>query len=540
MPTLFRDAPFGQCVRLLTGNRVFRYQEEEPGFVLPENLKPQLEIESPPPEPLGDSEKGPQQHSGKTSASDDSDKNLVEWFSPQDPDNPKNWSTGKKVLAIGQICLYTFSALCGSSITAPAENIFVERYGASPQASGLVLSMYVLGTGCGPLLFSPLSEVPRIGRNLSYMVGLFLCVIITIPAALVNNYPGLVVLRFLQGFLSGPIIATSGASAGDLFAFNKITYAMCVWTIAGYGGPALGPLLSGFAVSDSWRWTMYEMLMLNGLVLVIMFFCMPETNAETILLRRAQRLRKITGNEQLQSQSEIKQGNIHLIRIIGTYLTIPFKATVQDPAIAFVNVYTALVYAIYFSFFESFPLVYIGVYGMSLGMMGVIFLVIVIASVIGAVLYTAILYYHYEPYTLKHGIGVPEHRLIPAVFAAVTLPIGLFLFGWTSRASINWAVPTLGILFYGLAAFVLLQCIVVYLPTSYPRYAASLFAANTFMRNAFAACAVHYARPLFANLGVAKGCSLLGGLSVGCFFGMLALYMYGGKLRARSKFAATY
>ena len=33
-----RDAPFGQLLRWLTGNRVFLYPEERPDFVLPESL----------------------------------------------------------------------------------------------------------------------------------------------------------------------------------------------------------------------------------------------------------------------------------------------------------------------------------------------------------------------------------------------------------------------------------------------------------------------------------------------------------------------
>lgn len=101
---------------------------------------------------------------------------------------------------------------------------------------------------------------------------------------------------------------------------------------------------------------------------------------------------------------------------------------------------------------------------MSLGIMGVVFTCIVIASVFGAAIYCCLLYYIYEPYTLKNGIGVPEHRLLPAVFAAALLPSGLFLFAWASRVSINWVVPTLGIVFFGVAAFVVceLKCLWVY------------------------------------------------------------------------------
>jgi len=46
-----------------------------------------------------------------------------------------------------------------------------------------------------------------------------------------------------------------------------------------------------------------------------------------------------------------------------------------------------------------------------------------------------------------------------------------------------------------------------------------------------------FAHPLFGNLGVAKGVSLLGGLSVIGIIGIWLLYFYGSRLRALSKFA---
>lgn len=49
---------------------------------------------------------------------------------------------------------------------------------------------------------------------------------------------------------------------------------------------------------------------------------------------------------------------------------------------------------------------------------------------------------------------------------------------------------------------------------SYPQYAASLFAGNDFCRAMFAFGAVLFGRPMFVNLGIGKGVSLLGGLSV--------------------------
>lgn len=85
--------------------------------------------------------------------------------------------------------------------------------------------------------------------------------------------------------------------------------------------------------------------------------------------------------------------------------------------------------------------------------------------------------------------------------------------------------------------FVVMQCIFMYVPMSYLKYAASLFASNDFFCSAMACGSVLFSRPMFLNLGVARGVSLLGGLSVLGVIGMFGLYIFGAKLRARSKFA---
>jgi DHA1 family multidrug resistance protein-like MFS transporter len=76
-----------------------------------------------------------------------------------------------------------------------------------------------------------------------------------------------------------------------------------------------------------------------------------------------------------------------------------------------------------------------------------------------------------------------------------------------------------------------------YVPLSYPRYAARLFADNDLARSSMAAGCVLLARPLPINLGVAKGVGVLAGLSTLGIFGMVAIYLAGVTLRARSNFA---
>ena len=85
--------------------------------------------------------------------------------------------------------------------------------------------------------------------------------------------------------------------------------------------------------------------------------------------------------------------------------------------------------------------------------------------------------------------------------------------------------------------FIIIQCMLIYLPFTYPRYAGSLFAANGFARSAFAAGAILFSEPMFSSLGIDGGVSLLGGLTVLCIFGIYAIYFCGATLRRRSKFA---
>ena len=67
------------------------------------------------------------------------------------------------------------------------------------------------------------------------------------------------------------------------------------------------------------------------------------------------------------------------------------------------------------------------------------------------------------------------------------IPISLFIFGWTSRASVHWIVPIIGASLYVLGLYLLFQSALVYLPVSYPHYVASILAGNDFFRSSVAA-----------------------------------------------------
>lgn len=92
----------------------------------------------------------------------------------------------------------------------------------------------------------------------------------------------------------------------------------------------------------------------------------------------------MTGNPNLKSQSEIDQAKMTVNEIVIGNLWRPLQINLQDPAVLFTSVYVALIYAIFYSFFEVFPIVYGAAgYGMNLGELGLVFLCISVGVMIG-------------------------------------------------------------------------------------------------------------------------------------------------------------
>lgn len=253
-----RDAPLGQLLRYFTNNRLFQYPEEHAGFELPDPWAHMLGTTKLPETKQNGSatpstvttlpsdqntisdttSEKPDVESGhanedKTSYSIAKVANdgtiLVDWYSDHDPDNPQNWSSLRRALIGLVICLYTFVVYLSSAIYSPSTEGVMERFGVSNLKATLGLAMYVLGYGVGPLLFSPLAEIPRIGRNPVYIITFALFFILSFPTAFVNSFAGLIVLRFLQGFFGSPCLATGGASLGDMYGMIHMPLAMIAW-----------------------------------------------------------------------------------------------------------------------------------------------------------------------------------------------------------------------------------------------------------------------------------------------------------------------
>jgi hypothetical protein len=124
---------------------------------------------------------------------------------------------------------------------------------------------------------------------------------------------------------------------------------------------------------------------------------------------------------------------------------------------------------------------------------------------------------HYLGLVKKHNGHPPaEARLIPMMLSCWFIPIGMFIFAWTSYKELHWAGPAMGGFSVGFGFIFLYNAANNYLVDSYQHQAASALAAKTFLRSFWGACSVLFTVQMYDRLGDQWASSLLGFIGLGC------------------------
>ncbi|KAJ8058258.1 hypothetical protein OCU04_012452 [Sclerotinia nivalis] len=579
MKELFRDATAGKVLRLLSGNRILKYPEERSVPADSEKGNPvtwrkylhiqktqnvreygscdepeqgQLLDDKDNDSPSQDGEyvrpSNATQSSDRTRVVNDNgvntknggiDVQIIDWDQTDgvyDSENPQNWSTGKKFFVTFLICLLTFAVYIGSAIYSAGILDVMAKFGVGQVAATAGLTLFVAGYGIGPMLWSPMSEIPQIGRNPVYIGTLIAFVVLQFGVIYARNFAMMLIFRFLTGFFGSPVLATGGASLSDMYAPNKRAYAIAIWGMAAVSGPVLGPLVGGFAAEKKgWTWTIWELTWLSGFALMVLIFLLPETSSANILYRRRLRLTKASGVNNLKSEPEIEADKMTTQDKINMGLIRPFSLTFTEPILFCLNLYIALIYGLLYVWFESFAIVFVEIHGFSLGKEGLAFLGIFVGSLVVIPPFFWYLKKFQEPKFDKNGNIKPEIRLQPAFVGAFCIPICLFWFGWTSKESIHWILPIIGSAFFSIGAFLLFNSVLNYIGDAYPVYAASAYAGNDFMRSCFGAGFPLFANAMFTDLGVPWASSTLAFISVAFIPIPFILYRWGEVIRHKSK-----
>ena len=207
-----------------------------------------------------------------------------------------------------------------------------------------------------------------------------------------------------------------------------------------------------------------------------------------------------------------------------------------EPILSLVTLYQAFIYGILYLVFVSYPIAFREVRHFSLGISGLTYIGLIIGVFIGA----AVVIIHTRTRFAKithanKGIVIPEQRLPLMITGGCILPIGLFIFAWTSNPKIPWPGQVVGSIPVGMGMYmVFVQCF-NYLIDVYLNIANSAIGANTFVRSFFGAGFPLFGPAMYHRLGVAWATSLLGFLGILRIPIPVLFYVYGHRIRSWSK-----
>src|SRR5580700_7045901 len=120
-----------------------------------------------------------------------------------------------------------------------------------------------------------------------------------------------------------------------------------------------------------WRWTFWIGLIFAVVSLPPVLF-LPETYGPVLLARRAARLRRTTSNVHIFAPHELS--NQTLQQLATVVLTRPIRMFFFELIVSATSLYLSLAYGIFYMYFEAYPIIFQGIYEMSPGVSGLMFL----------------------------------------------------------------------------------------------------------------------------------------------------------------------
>ncbi|KAI5927664.1 major facilitator superfamily domain-containing protein [Camillea tinctor] len=452
---------------------------------------------------------------GSQNTADVSDSNpskfVVDWEEPadRDPENPMNWSSQRKWTIIGVLSFISFLTPLASSMLAPGVPLVLAEFKTTNnQLATFVVSSFVLGFAAGPLLIAPLSEL--YGRARVYHTTNVLFVFFTIGCALSSSMGMLIAFRFMAGFAGVAVITCGSGSIVDIIPTEQRGRAMALWSVGPLLGPVIGPICAGFLVEAAgWRWVFWVIAIAAGIATFISFFILRETYAPEILERKAERLRKETGDQRYQSKLKKSGTPKH---VFMTAIARPAKMFLFSPIVTSMCIYISVTYGLLYLLFTTFTFVYEEMYGFGSRSAGLTFIAGGVGNLLGLAFTGTISDKLIQRKKDKGEAAQPEDRLnlIITVPGGLLVPAGLIMYGWTANPNIHWIVPMIGTAILGFGMMAIFNGVQAYLVDCYPKNAATVTAANAVLRSVLGAVLPLFGLQLYDALGLGWGNTLLG------------------------------
>jgi len=258
---------------------------------------------------------------------------------------------------------------------------------------------------------------------------------------------------------------------------------------------------------------------------------LEETYLKVIVARRKQK--EATAEHQAKPPAATLLSGVLFITLLR-----PMKMLLTEPIVAFLSLFIAFNFAVIFMFFSSVPYVFGLVYRFDREDTGLVFLAVGLGCTLAVptvIILDRVVYQ--REWRRSPGKVAPEHRLWAAMLGAFGIPVGLFWFAWSSKASVHWIVPVLGMVPFAWGNLCIFISGCMYLIDTYAALtAASAIAANGLLRYIFGGAFPLFTIYMYERLGIGWATSLLGFVGLAMLPIPWVMYKWGEQIRGSSHF----
>lgn len=456
-------------------------------------------------------------------------------FRPGDLDNPFNWSGKKKGFLSLLLCMMTL--FIGLATTAYSSGIsrMCAEFGVSEELGQLGLFTFNFTCALAPLFLAPFCELA--GRKIIYVGGYVCFSLMFIGLSLGKNIATIVVCRALLGLFGciGTILV--GGTFGDMYRPEHRAIPMASFSYIAILGTVGAPIYAGFIDQAlGWRW----LEGIQGLaniplgILIIIFF--RETRGSVALNKRAKALRKATNDDRFITRTELEAPGVKHMLHNSSVKAIRMLFT--EPVVFFFGLWISFAWFLTFLFLSVIPITFQEKRGWNEGVSGLPYISLCIGTTMGF----GLNFFQIKKYNAiraaNNGRVDPEARLYGALFGAVWLPIGLFIYSFSQYKGLIWVGPVIALALITIGIFFIFESCYSFTSDCYGENSSSAIAGQGFMRNTLGAVSPLFASQFFHNVGSQYAGLILAIIATLLTFIPFVLFRFGPAIRARSKLAS--
>ncbi|KAF7712068.1 MFS-type transporter [Penicillium ucsense] len=461
---------------------------------------------------------------------------IVLEFADGDKENPFNWSAKRKAFISLLLCMMTL--FIGLATTAYSSGIsrMTEDFGVSTELGQLGLFTFNFTCALAPLFLAPFCELA--GRRVIY-VGAYVCfALMFIGLALGKNIATILVCRALLGLFGCVGTILVGGTFGDMYTPAHRAVPMASFAFVAIFGTVAAPIYAGFIDQAlGWRWIEGIQGLANIPLVIIIAVFLPETRGGVTLTKRAKAIRQTTGDERYVTENDLVAPGIK--EMLHSSSVKAIQMLFSEPVVFAFGLWISFAWFLTFLFLSAIPITYQEKRGWGEGVSGLPYIALCVGTTLGFALnFFQIRKYRSVVADPNKETG-PEARLYGALWGAVWLPVGLFIYSFTQYKDLFWFGPIVGLVLIAIGIFFIFESCYSYTSDCYGENSSSAIAGQGFMRNTLGAVSPLFASQFFHNLGSQYAGLLLALIATLLTFIPFILFKFGPALRARSKLASS-